>query len=66
MIDLNLRKQTALPLADALEGRNVPFVVATGYASSMVPACYQHIFLWEKPYHLEELVRALPALIYRS
>jgi len=66
VIDINLRGQSAFPVADALEARAVPFVFATGYSASTVPDRYRHIPRWEKPYRLEELVQALPALIHRS
>jgi len=66
VIDLNLRGEAAFPVADALAARNVPFVFATGYAASVIPARYEHVPRWEKPYHLEELVQALPALIHRA
>ncbi len=66
VVDVNLRGKSAIPLAEVLEGRGIPFVFATGYAASMLPVRYQHIPRWEKPYHLEELVQALPALIHRS
>ena len=66
VIDINLRGQSAFPVADALAARGVPFVFATGYSASAVPDRYEHIRIWEKPYRLEDLVRALPALIHGS
>jgi len=66
VVDLNLRGQMAFPVVDALQERGVPFVFATGYNAVAIPDRYQHIPRWEKPYRLEELVQALPALIHRS
>ncbi|WP_246529502.1 response regulator [Microvirga zambiensis] len=66
VIDLNLRGQSASPVADALEARNVPFVFATGYTASMMPDRYRHVLRWEKPYPFEALVQSLPALIQQS
>lgn len=66
VIDINLRGQSAFPVADALAARGVPFVFATGYSASAVPDRYEHIRICEKAYRLEDLVRALPALIHSS
>ncbi|EIM26762.1 response regulator [Microvirga lotononidis] len=66
VIDINLRGQAAYPVADALEGRGVPFVFATGYSAAMLPDRYRHVPRWEKPYQFEALVQSLPALIHRS
>jgi DNA-binding NtrC family response regulator len=66
VVDINLCGEMAFPVADALEARGVPFVFATGYAPAMIPPEYQHVPRWEKPFDLEALVQALPALIHRS
>jgi len=66
VVDINLKGEVAFPLADTLQARGVPFVFATGYDTSAIPARYQHIPCWVKPYRLEELIHALPALIHRS
>src|ERR671910_940460 len=43
VLDINLRGQTVFPVADALRERGVPFVFATGYDPSTVPAEYQDV-----------------------
>ena len=38
VLDLNLRGQSGLPVATALTGRGVPFVVVSGYSETQLPA----------------------------
>lgn len=63
VIDVNLRGQMAYPLADELRRRGVPFVLATGYDPAVVPAAYQDVPRWLKPYSLDELIESLPELM---
>ena len=63
VLDINLRGEMAFPVADALLLRGLPFVFATGYDRSMVPHAYDHVRLWEKPFHPERLVHALHGLL---
>lgn len=63
VVDVNLRGQMAFPLADELRRRAVPFVFATGYDPHVLPVAYRDVPRWHKPYSLEELMQALPALI---
>src|SRR4051794_9809722 len=37
VLDFNLRGESVLPVAEALAGRGVPFVFATGYDQDAVP-----------------------------
>jgi len=66
VLDVNLRGKMAFPLADELRTRQVPFVFATGYDPSVVPSQYRDIPRWQKPFELDELVRALPDLIRKE
>lgn len=59
VLDLNLRGETAIPVADALLERNVPFVFATGYGHGFVPVRYRHVKRCEKPMNPAKIVRAL-------
>ncbi|MGU3540827.1 response regulator [Methylobacterium sp. A54F] len=59
VVDLNLRGEMAFPLADALLGRGVPFVFATGYGLDAIPARFARIRHCLKPVEPRELARAL-------
>ena len=59
VLDINLRGVPVFPVADALRAKNVPFVFATGYADTAIPAAYASVPRWEKPYREDDLARAL-------
>ncbi|WP_114946397.1 response regulator [Microvirga calopogonii] len=63
VLDINLKRQTVYPVADALREHGVPFVFATGLAEGVVLPAYQDVPLWEKPFKPESLAQALPSLI---
>lgn len=62
VLDINLRGDAVYPLADALRGRRVPFVFATGYDSASIPEPYRGVPRWEKPFDPRALVDALSTL----
>lgn len=62
VLDINLRGETCYPVASVLRARGVPFVFATGYDRAVVPAAYQDVPRWEKPFDPDLLVRALAGL----
>ena len=49
VLDLNLQGEMAYPVADALRGRGIPFVFATGYDASAIDNNYLGIGRCEKP-----------------
>ncbi|MBV9783442.1 MAG: response regulator [Acidisphaera sp.] len=59
VLDVNLGDEMAWPVADALLARGVPFVLATGYDASVIPARYAGVRRCEKPADLDEIARAL-------
>ena len=59
VLDLNLRGEMSFPVADALEARGVPFVFATGYEQSVIPATYGHVPRCEKPVSPERIATTL-------
>jgi CheY-like chemotaxis protein len=63
VIDLNLDRQSALPLADALAERRIPFVVCTGYGNTRLPPPHQDVPVLGKPYGLAELTLKLRQLL---
>ena len=59
VLDINLRGQTAFPVAEALIERGVPVVFATGYDQSSVPSAYKDVPRWEKPFDPHQLAKVL-------
>ena len=49
VLDVNLGGSPSFPIADALVGRNIPFIFSTGYDSHALPERYQLILRCEKP-----------------
>ena len=66
VLDINLRGEEVYPVADALAERGIPFVFATGYDRSSIPATYQDVPRWEKPFDPHELAKGLPGLGHRA
>jgi len=66
VLDINLKGKSSFRLADVLASRGVPFVFATGYDESAVPADHKHVPRWEKPFDTGALAAALAALPDRS
>lgn len=66
VIDLNLDGESALPLADALAERGIPFVVCTGYGDARLPPPHQDVPILGKPYGLNELTTKLGQLLRKE
>jgi len=62
VLDLNLGGETSLAVADVLEERGIPFVVATGYGAAGLPAGRRHVPVLPKPYDPADLTAALEKL----
>jgi DNA-binding NtrC family response regulator len=62
VIDLNLRGESAVPIAERLLSRNIPFAIATGYGSPAVPAHLSEIVRIEKPFDPRQLVKVVSLL----
>lgn len=65
VLDINVRGQTVLPVAEILAARGVPFVFATGYDRGAVPVAFRSVPHWEKPFNPDHLARALPEVLPR-
>jgi DNA-binding NtrC family response regulator len=50
VIDINLRGQSAFPIADQLTVKRIPFVFATGYSQEVIPDRFREVKRFEKPY----------------
>ena len=59
VLDINLRGESGLKVAEALHRRNVPFVYSTGYSSTSVPDNLKGAAHLEKPFRVEELLHAV-------
>ena len=65
VLDINVRGQSVLPVAEILAARGVPFVFATGYDRGAVPVAFRSVPHWEKPFNPDHLARALPEVLPR-
>lgn len=59
VVDVNLQGVMSWPIADALLRRGVPFVFATGYDKTSIPARYAEIACCEKPCNFHMIGKAL-------
>ncbi|WP_439815301.1 response regulator [Zavarzinia sp. CC-PAN008] len=59
ILDVNLAGKEIFPVAEMLQGRDVPFVFATGYGSSGLPEHWRDRPTVQKPFRTSELEQAL-------
>jgi len=59
LLDVNLNGQDTFGVADLLSERHIPFVFATGYGQDGVADRFQDVPTLTKPFHRDELDRAL-------
>ncbi len=59
VLDVNLGRERAYPIADALRERGVPFVFATGYDEWILPDAYREAPRCGKPVDIRMLARLL-------
>lgn len=55
ILDVNLDGKTAEPIAAAIEQRGIPFVFATGYGESGIPARFRGRPFLQKPFAVANL-----------
>src|SRR5262245_28895510 len=63
VLDVNVAGQRIDPVADLLAARGVPFLFATGYGRSSLPAGHHERILMAKPYGSADLRAALGAVL---
>lgn len=64
LLDVNLRDgQTSWPIAEALQQRGFPFVIATGGSSDGVPDRFAQVPVLSKPYTLDGVKHAFEGLL---
>lgn len=59
IVDVNLDGDAAFAVGDALIARDIAFMFATGYERDFLPARFQSVPYWEKPFDPRALARAL-------
>jgi DNA-binding response OmpR family regulator len=64
ILDVNVNGKVISPVADLISARNRPFIFATGYGSSGLPAEYRDRPALQKPFQIETLARAIEALTH--
>lgn len=62
VLDVNLRRETVFPVAEALRRAGAPFIFVTGYEDWVIPQIYRDAPILEKPVSAPALVRAAEAL----
>lgn len=55
ILDINLHGEASYSLAEELDRRRIPYIFATGYEQSDIPARFGHVPRWGKPYESEDL-----------
>ena len=63
VLDASLDGQTCDKVADMLQLRGVPFILATGHAEADMQARFPGVPILRKPYHQDELLSALVTLL---
>ena len=63
IMDVHIRGERVFPLCDALEARNVPFVLTSGYADWQMPDKWEDRPRLNKPYTIGEIEDALDGLL---
>lgn len=62
ILDVHLHGESAFPVAEALIGKNIPFVFATGYGERGLPENYRSRPVLQKPFAKDDLERILKTL----
>jgi len=66
VLDINLRGESGLRIAEILHRRHVPFIYSTGYSSTSVPEALKGAAHLEKPFRMEEFLRVVSQVIRRQ
>jgi CheY-like chemotaxis protein len=66
ILDVNVNGKVISPVADLIAARNRPFIFATGYGSSGLPAEYRDRPALQKPFQIETLAKAIDHVLEPS
>ena len=59
ILDIDLAGELVFPVAEMLQDMGIPFVFASAYETSIIPARYKGFVLSDKPIELERIAQAL-------
>lgn len=63
ILDINLGGDLVYPVARTLRERGVPFLFASAYGASVLPAEFSHMQVVAKPYAAERITSAIAGLL---
>lgn len=63
ILDVNLGGERTTPVAEALEGKNIPFLFATGYANAGITRQFNQALVLTKPFTQGQMEGALRSLL---
>jgi DNA-binding response OmpR family regulator len=63
VLDVTIRGGQVFPVADILLGRGIPFLLSSGYGEWALPAAFQRIPRLQKPFTINEAVKAIRAVV---
>jgi DNA-binding response OmpR family regulator len=66
LLDVNLRGESGVAVAEALRRRGCPFVLMSGYDHSDLPAAFGDVPFLPKPFDANQLVAMVRQMIERS
>ena len=66
ILDVNVNGKVISPVAELIAARNLPFIFATGYGSSGLPAEYRDRPALQKPFQIETLARVIEQALNRT
>jgi DNA-binding NtrC family response regulator len=66
LLDVNIGHDTIDPVADVVASRGLPFVFTTGHGRAGLPEAHRDRAIVEKPFYVDEILRALREELLRS
>jgi len=63
VLDVNLRGETVMPVAESLRQRGRPFVFISGYDRAALKAIFSDVPVFPKPFDADELIAVLRQMI---
>lgn len=62
ILDVNIRGGRVFPVAEVLQARNVPFVLASGYGDWALPEAFRDLPRLTKPFGSDDVVKVVEAM----